>query len=434
MQEKGNEMKLMNKQSIVAVGLLAFVSLTSEVKALPTFTKQTGMDCTACHIQHIARLNKFGRKFLASGMTISQKFTDANSSGSDINAGVMFKSIYEKTDKKPSESGQVKDTTVTNDGILSVPRTAALYVGGRVTKNFGALVNLSYKSQNDNSISGKMVYAQEIQDGYIGLAAYSTADFGPFSGMEIYNSGLYKPFRTFDIRRLSNALQATEIGTGASTGLQAYYDKDGALADGDHVFATVGMYAQGQDNNQLDLTSNLVPFVRLAYEYPVGSYNLILGGFAIIGGDTASDTSSISIERKTYGMDFMVEGYIGDKSATLTMSKVFKNEVTYTGIGAGTSKDLDNIDNEAFSVGGEVNLTPDFGVKLAYLTMNDRYPYSNTNKVNVKDLDNAITVGMDYSFKYYFPMKLSIEHSWAKPSKSTVEDYRDFLISFNMLF
>ncbi|MDM5263290.1 hypothetical protein PF327_03695 [Sulfurovum sp. XTW-4] len=429
----------MNRQSLVAVGLLGFISLTSEVKAMPLFATQTGMDCKACHIQHIERLNKFGRKFLASGMTISQKFTDANSSGSDINPSVMFKSIYEKTDNKPSESGVVKDTTVTNDGILSVPRTAALYVGGRVTNNVGALVNLSYKSQNDHSVSGKMVYAQEIQDGYMGLAAYSTADFGPFSGMEIYNSGLYKPFRTFDIRRLSNALQATEIGTGAATGLQAYFDKDGALADGDHLFATVGMYAQGQDNVQMELTSNLIPFARLAYEYPVGEYNLILGGFIMSGGETVDATSSLSIERKTYGMDFMVEGYIGDKSATLTMSKVFKNEVTYTGIGAGTSKDLDNLDNEAFSIGGEVNLTPEFGMKLSYLTFNDVYDYADGGKgrlkhINVKDLDNAITVGMDYSFKYYLPMKLTVEHSWAKPSRSDIEDYRDFLVSFNMLF
>jgi len=418
-----------NRQHFMAFGLLGVMSLTSEVKALPLFATQTGMDCKACHIQHIERLNKFGRKFMASGMTISQKFADANSSGSDINAGVMYKSIYEKTFDKPSESGKVKDTVVTNDGILSVPRTAALYLGGRVTNNFGALLDLAYKSQDDTSISGKMVYANEIEDGYWGIAAYSTADFGPFSGMEIYNSGLYKPFRTFDIRRLSNAIQATEVGTGASTGFQAYYDKDSALADGDHLFATLGMYAQGQDDTELSLTSNLIPLLRLAYEYPVGGYNLILGGFAIKGGDTVSDGSSLSIKRNTYGMDFMVEGYIADKSVTLTMSKVFKNEVTYTGIGA------ENIDNEAFSVGGEVNLTPDFGVKLAYLTMNDLYDYpTKTNHINVKDLDNAITVGMDYSFKYYLPMKLTVEHSWANPSKSTVEDYRDFLISFNMLF
>ena len=82
-----------NRQHLVAFGLLGIMSLTSEVKALPLFATQTGMDCKACHIQQIERLNKFGRKFMASGMTISQKFADANSSGSDINAGVMYKSI-----------------------------------------------------------------------------------------------------------------------------------------------------------------------------------------------------------------------------------------------------------------------------------------------------------------------------------------------------
>ena len=86
-----------------------------------------------------------------------------------------------------------------------------------------------------------------------------------------------------------------------------------------------------------------------------------------------------------------------------------------------------------------MNLTPQFGVKLSYLTFNDVYDYSDggkgeLKKINVQDLDNAITVGMDYSFKYYLPMKLSVEHSWAKPSRADIEDYRDFLISFNMLF
>ena len=28
---------------------------------------------------------------------------------------------------------------------------------------------------------------------------YTTANFGPFSGMEVYNTGLYKPLRTFEI-------------------------------------------------------------------------------------------------------------------------------------------------------------------------------------------------------------------------------------------
>ena len=57
---------------IVLIGLLALAGLTQEVNAMPMFTKQTGMDCTGCHVQQIPRLNKVGRKFAASGMTFSQ--------------------------------------------------------------------------------------------------------------------------------------------------------------------------------------------------------------------------------------------------------------------------------------------------------------------------------------------------------------------------
>ena len=54
------------------VGLLTFAGLTYDAQAMPMFTTQTGMDCTGCHTQHMPRLNKFGRKFAASGMTMSK--------------------------------------------------------------------------------------------------------------------------------------------------------------------------------------------------------------------------------------------------------------------------------------------------------------------------------------------------------------------------
>ena len=100
-------------------------------------------------------------------------------------------------------------------------------------------------------------------------------------------------------------------------------------------------------------------------------------------------------------------------------------------------KQFGNVDNDAFSIEGEVNLTPEFGIKAAYMTMNDRYDYPNSvvgkkpssdysdNHVNVKDIDNATTVGFDYSFQVYLPMKLAVEYAWAKPYLDRVSDYED---------
>lgn len=423
-----------NRQwGVFTVGLLAVIGLTNEAQALPMFGKQTGLDCKACHLQHIPKLNAVGRKFAASGMTQSRKSVDSNDSGMDLNPSVMFKSIYEKTWDLPTSSGKIK-VTPTSDGDLAVPKTASLFVGGRVSEKVGAIVNLSYKDIEDNSIGGKVVYANEMDGGYWGTAVYSSDNFGPFSGMETYNSSLYKPLKTFDMKKLSNAFQATNLGSGSATGVQLYYDKDNFFRGGDHVFGSVGMYAPAQDNRYMELTSNILPFARVAYEYPVGDFNLILGAFGIVGGSTVSETESMHIKRETYGMDFQVEGMIAEKSVSLIMSNVFHNKLTYTGLGS-ELEEFNNVLNDAFSVEGEVNLTPDFGVKAAYMTMNDRYTYPHESKyVNIKDIDRAITIGFDYSFALYLPMKLSVEHAWAKPYLDQVKDYRDLMVTLNILY
>jgi hypothetical protein len=423
-----------NRQwGIFTVGLLAVIGLTNEAQALPMFGKQTGLDCKACHLQHIPKLNAVGRKFAASGMTQSIKEADENSSGMDLNPSVMFKSIYEKTWDLPTSSGKIKETPTSN-GDLAVPKTASLFVGGRVSEKVGAIVNLSYKDNEDNSIGGKVVYANKIENGYWGMAVYSSDNFGPFSGMENYNSSLYKPLKTFDMRKLSNAFQATKLGSGSATGVQLYYDKDNLFRGGDHVFGSLGMYAPAQDNRYMDLSSNILPFARVAYEYPVGDFNLILGAFGIVGGSTVSSTEPMRLNRETYGMDFQVEGMMFEKSVSLIMSNVFHNKLTYTGVGSEV-EEFDDVFNDAFSVEGEVNLTPDFGVKAAYMTMNDRYTYPHESKyVNIKDIDRAITIGFDYSFALYLPMKLSVEHAWAKPYLDQVKDYRDLMVTLNVLY
>lgn len=422
-----------NRQwGVFTVGLLAVIGLTNEAQALPMFGKQTGLDCKACHLQHIPKLNAVGRKFAASGMTQSRKSVDSNDSGMDLNPSVMFKSIYEKTWDLPTSSGKIK-VTPTSDGDLAVPKTASLFVGGRVSEKVGAIVNLSYKDIENNSIGGKVVYANEMDGGYWGTAVYSSDNFGPFSGMETYNSSLYKPLKTFDMKKLSNAFQATNLGSGSATGVQLYYDKDKLFSGGDHVFGSVGMYAPAQDNRYMDLSSNVIPFARVAYEYPVGDFNLILGGFGIVGGSTVSSTEPMHIKRETYGMDLQLEGMIAEKSVSLIMSNVFHNKLTYTGLGSEV-EEFNDVFNDAFSVEGEVNLTPDFGVKAAYMTMNDRNVYSDSKYNNVKDLDSAYTIGLDYSFALYLPMKLSVEHAWAKPYLEKVKDYRDLMVTLNVLY
>ena len=418
------------------VGLLTFAGLTYDAQAMPMFTTQTGMDCTGCHTQLMPRLNKFGRKFAASGMTMSQQMEKM-----DLNPSLLIKSKYAKTWDKPDGQGNIKEGD-TNDGDLSIVRMAGFMYGGRITENVGGIVNLAVRKEEGSSINGKVVYAKEVEDGYLGATFYSNSSQGPFSGMEFYNTGLFKPFRAFDNKVYTNSAQSTKAFTKAATGVQIYYDRDNLLGGGDHFFVTAGIYTPTQDNAFIDMSDNILPFGRIAYEYPIGDYNVMIGAFIISGGDTVSDTEALTIQRETYGIDMQVEGHLFDREAALMFTNILKNKVEYTGIGA-QSDDDDTEDsyNEGYSVEGTISVTPEIIAKVGYMTFNDLfdYRYNGPNsaplKINAKDLDYAINLGVDYGFSVTgTPMKLALEYAWMQPSLDRVENYESFMATLTLPF
>ncbi len=421
-----------NKKSyqLALIGLLALGSLTQQVKALPMFTAQTGMECAACHTQIMPRLNKFGRTFAASGMTISQKIENM-----DINPSLLIKSKYSKKWDNPDGEGNLQEEPGAYDGELSPVRMATFTAGGRLTENIGGILNLGWRKDEGDSISGKITYAKEIEDGYWGVTAYSVPGFGPFAGMEFYNTGLYKPLRLFDMRIYSNSAQSTKIGTEASTGLQVYFDKDNFFDGEDHFFVTLGIYTPGQDNGEgIKLSNNILPFARIAYEHPIGDYNIMVGAFAIVGGDYVSDTESTKLKRETYGMDLQLEGTIADKEATLMLTKVFKNKVAYTG---SALSDVHNSEDDSFSVEGALSLTPSIVGKVAYMTYNDLVDYGvvGDEKNDVKSIDYAINLGIDYGFVVTGThMKLAFEYAWMQPKLDRVKEYQSYMVTLTLPF
>ena len=415
-------MKLKNIQSYVLSALI-LGTMVQKVEAMPMFSTQTGMDCSGCHAQIMPRLNKFGRKFAASGMTLSSQVDDMN-----INPSLLIKSKFSKTWDYPDGTGNSQG----EESVFSPIRMSTFSTAGRINKNLGTLINLGFRQDEGGSISGKIVYVNEIEDGYWGIAAYSVPSFGPFAGMEFYNTGLYKPLRMFDMRIWSNSTQSTKIGTQEATGLQVYFDKDNFIDTGDHFFITMGVFTQAQDNSDINIIDNLLPFARVAYEYPIGNYNFILGAFAINGGDSVSENEEPSLKKESYGLDLQIEGYISDKEALLTLTKIIKNKVEFTGIGV---DDDDNANNHSFSMEGAVSIMPNLVLKTGYMTFNDltNYDEDHQDKIDVKDIDYAINLGIDYGFKLTDKLvKVAIEYAWMNPKLDRVKDYENFMVTFTL--
>ncbi len=437
------------------IGMVVFAGLTQQAQAMPMFTTQTGMDCTGCHTQQMPRLNKLGRKFAASGMTISTAVSDMDGAdagfapNANINGSLLIKSKYNKTYDKPDGKGAI-DTREdsTNEGEFSPIRMATIFLGGQITENVGAIIKFGSRKEEGESIEGKAVYAYSKDDGhsYLGAVFFSTGSLGPFSGMEFYNTGLYKPLRMFDMKIYNNTVQKQKIGAQAATGLQVYYDMDGLFDMDDHFFVTAGLYVPAQDGLYYDMGDNLIPFARIAYEYIYNDYNFIFGGFIMKGGDLVADTAPLSIKRETYGIDFQLEGTVMEKELTLAASYVFKNDLEYTGINSAIDEyDTESRYDEGFSVQAAVSMTDAIIAKVSYMHYNDTNEYrsdnlngttaaAQTTKINVKDLDYAIGLGVDYGFALYVPMQVTVEYAWMEPSLERVEKFQNFMVTLTLPF
>lgn len=411
-----------------------------------------------CHVQNQTKLNRFGREFARSAYTMSaeygsQSLIDGEEIGLGIpmvlNVSLMLKARYDKSDGSVNGKGNVLETdegepTESNRGMYEVFKASTVNFAGRVANNVGTLIEFREK-EGKAILGGKVATAFETAQGYTGLAVYSTNNYGPFSGIESYNTGLYKPLRQFENHKLTNAAQASDLGSGPATGLQLYYG-------GERLFITLGAYVPVHNSDGIDIGRNMIPFARLAYEQPIGDLTLIVGAYGINGTAKASNTTLypalsglipqelVGIKKESYGFDLQLEGTLLEIDTLVTMNAVLKNKTTLSDpalmvddpnnpVVIGEPEDADM---EAYSIDLSLYPWPSFGVKLAYMTVDDSGPHIfETDKIDVKDKE-ALSLGFDYSF--HQNIMFTMEYSMVNAKKDTVEDYTDLLSVLTISF
>ncbi len=443
-------MKLFNKGKMLLIAM-ALLPL-SVLEANPGFARQMGMECMACHNQTMNQLNSFGRQFAASGFTMSmgnQSMIDGTTMKlglpSALNASVLLKARYQKSD--PETSKQYADVGKER-GNLELWKVSKLFLGGKVAENVGALMKVDYAG-----FGGKAIFAYELGSGYAGISAFSDDDFGPFAGNEYYNTGLYAPLRLFDNRKASNAAQATELGHGPATGVQAYYG-------GDILYVMGGAYVPASSEyNGLDVGTSAIPIGRIAVAPTIGEWTVMVGAYGLSGtaklSDDALDNTKpeqnganlIEITREAFGLDAQVEGHIAGMSTVLTLNAVLHNKTELYNSTTGVRADeliYDNGDvvyeagdNEAFSAELQVNPWEPLGIKVAYLHYNDKYDYRYTaapegpKLVDKFDRDDY-SIGLDYAYRQN--VRFIFEYSYRDyvdndRTASSLSDSDDFLLA-----
>lgn len=120
---------------------MLFCGLSGRAQAVPSFARQTGMACTACHTQAFGpNLNSYGRSFKLNGYTWG-----GNESALSRFGGMAMGSF---TNTKKNDDDLANDPGLNNRHFNSNNNLAfdqaSLFFGGKLLKQMGAFVQFTY--------------------------------------------------------------------------------------------------------------------------------------------------------------------------------------------------------------------------------------------------------------------------------------------------
>jgi len=355
--------------SNVAV-LLAALLAAPAARAVPSFARQTGMACEACHTV-FPELNHFGRMFKANAYTIDnlkqvrgitatkQEILDLSGLPPlSIMVQVSQTSIAKKLPDISGTSGALSQGTT-----VGFPQQVGIFYAGKIAPKVGAFLQLTYSSQNgslgiDNT---DLRYADNLTlKGDQSLIYGVSANNNP-TVQDLWNSTPAFGFPYASSASVVSPLAHTQIDNalgGTVAGVSAYVMWNEAL------YAEIGTYRsakQGAANGvtgaagPLDgATSNVIvggaPYYRVAYEQLWGRNSLSVGvygaDFKMVPGGTPSAPVALSgpdNEFRDFAQDLQYQ-FIGDQHVVTAYATHIRENLTL---------------NASFAGGGAANPTDD---------------------------------------------------------------------------
>lgn len=351
----------MKKVALTLASVMAAAAFAPEASAIPSFARQTGMACSACHQQHYPVLNGFGQAFKAAGYTMmgAQEKVEGEhlSIPAVLNSSMLLKARYQQTNGNAAASDTADTTgkavagTSTNSGQWQIPDEFSLFLGGRVGDAGTLKMGFMFEGNTAASplVAGfKMPVVIDMDSTKFLVIPYLTDALGTSYGFEQSSTGAVRGVRWAEHRKEISAQQY--IGTdGAATGVALVAVNDIGYIN----------FSRWSPNFTASSGTNAVAF---SSNYLRAAWTPTIAGWAINTG-----VQSWSGESHVYS----------STASTFTLQKTEATAFDFQGFG---------------QVGGN-----DIGVYATYATA----PKSSgavANKLNTGAFDKtAMTVGVDYS-------------------------------------
>jgi hypothetical protein len=283
------------ERSVILAGLVIGVSSPPLAHAVPSFARQTGMACEACHTV-FPELTHFGRMFKAGGYTLDnlRQVRDIDSEKQELLqlaslpplSAMVQLSNTQLAKPLPDATGAAGHS---QSGTVGFPQQISLFYAGKIAPSVGAFIQLTYSNGSggigiDNT---DVRYASSLIVAERSLVYGISLNNNP-TVQDLWNSTPAFGFPYASTNAGVSPLAAAEIdGTLAQdvAGLTAYFIWNEAL------YAEIGLYRSAKqgtlnpitgaagplDGSVTNVISGVAPYGRLAYEQQWGRHSLEVG-------------------------------------------------------------------------------------------------------------------------------------------------------------
>lgn len=296
------------------ISVAALLCFGFEAQALPAFSRQTGMECAACHVGGLGpQLTAAGRKFKLLG------YTDSNSSVWTPPVSAMAIGSFTATGAGVPGGAGPHDKPNSN---LALDETS-LFLAGKLYGGLGAFVQTTWEEPDHHFglDQFELRYASTLgnSDDIVGVSINNNPTMQdvwntlpvwgfPYTASALAPSPAASPL-------LAGGLEHQVLGTS----VYAYLGK--------YLYAEVGNYfslSHGLEHNlgiddEAGKLRGLSPYLRLAYSRDVGHQSLEFGAFGMRGKLDPDRSGGLTNKNTDLGLDASYQ-YFADKRNVFSLN------------------------------------------------------------------------------------------------------------------
>lgn len=309
---------------ILVTALLSL--MTGTANALPSFARQTGLACSACHTT-FPELTPLGRAFKMHGYTTLAVKDAIVEEGSDkappveINRtfplSVMFQTSLTRTNEQQPNR---------QNASVEFPQQLSLFLSGEITPHIGTFLQATYTGLDgsftlDNTdiryADDTLINGKELLYG-VTLNNNPTVE-DPWNSLSAWGY----PFASPDAAPQPDAAALVDGGLAqnvAGAGAYGFWNK--------HLYADVTVYRSAQINPPQPLTiRNVAPYWRLAWQQNFGPNYLEVGTYGLYAEVNPQDSPSGPTDKYTdAAVDAQYERPLGVDFISAHLNYIFQYE------------------------------------------------------------------------------------------------------------